>query len=425
VIVGDDVSKLEAIKIVTRCTSREQFVAMFRKFCNPTSCFIPSMNMRPVGKATAFSLRLADGTPLLRGHGIVLASWPTDQNAFGRPGVHLGIQRLTNDSVALFEDLLMPRSAATRIPIGRQLRLIHETAPHNTAEVADRAERSRPTIETPPLEKLDAPRLPGADFVLPANPLTEMDDDLLAAFIDSSLTVQEAIPDEVAGESTQPNPSIEVVQQGRDPIATILGMQPLRLTPVFAPTLVKTELVEPMRAVTVQEPDEDRAKDDVVPAPWWQTPLGAASHWWSTSWTATTTVVAMLVTLGMVTIAWARSTPELEPASIPAPPVVSQPVVTPPPAPAPPPAEPEEIAMEPTCKLVVSTTPPHAYVRMGKQLVGKSPVTITGPCTNRTIEVAHPRYRTKQVMVGDETSVHVKLDKRRRATAGVSTATAR
>jgi hypothetical protein len=257
-----------------------------------------------------------------------------------------------------------------------------------SAEIVERATR---TVEIPPLEKLDAPRLPGADFTLPANPLTEMTDDLLSAFIESSL--DEAIPTEALAETTAPTPA-------RDSIATMLGMAPLRLTPVLAaPQPVKTELVD--RHVAIKDPLPLPA-----PAPWWQRGIEMARRWWSDrpQWFGIATV-AVVVTIGMVTIAWAASSsPSPEPVLAPQT-LEPQPLVQGPPTPAP--AKPAVV--EPTCKVAISTSPSHAIVRVDDKLVGAAPVTVDGPCTSRTVEVSHPRYRTKQVLVTDEPSLHVKL----------------
>ena len=45
--------KLDQLRIVTRCTTREQFVFAYRRFCTPTSCFIPSSDLKPVGTIAA------------------------------------------------------------------------------------------------------------------------------------------------------------------------------------------------------------------------------------------------------------------------------------------------------------------------------------------------------------------------------------
>jgi hypothetical protein len=83
------------------------------------------------------------------------------------------------------------------------------------------------TIEMPPLfadEPLPASdeRTPGSDFVLPANPLTDFSEDALDQFIECMVYEHD---------SSEPVPA----PHGRDSVATILGVQPLRLTPVFAP----------------------------------------------------------------------------------------------------------------------------------------------------------------------------------------------
>src|SRR4051812_2372200 len=83
------------MRIVTRFTTVEDFVQSFARFCADGSCFIPSAHAKQVGVETAFSIRLADGTPMLRGMCVVRESWSTAENPYGRPGVELGIRKLT------------------------------------------------------------------------------------------------------------------------------------------------------------------------------------------------------------------------------------------------------------------------------------------------------------------------------------------
>jgi hypothetical protein len=93
------------MRIVTKFTTVEDFMESFARFCSDASCFIPSAHAKRVGVETAFSIRLADGTPMLRGLCVVLESWPTAENPYGRPGVELGIRKLTPESKLMFQQL--------------------------------------------------------------------------------------------------------------------------------------------------------------------------------------------------------------------------------------------------------------------------------------------------------------------------------
>ncbi|HEY4181692.1 MAG TPA: PEGA domain-containing protein [Kofleriaceae bacterium] len=106
------VEKQKALCVATRCTSAEQFVATFHRFCDETSFFVATLATRPVGLETAFSIQLEDKTPVLRGLCVVVEAWSTPANRFGRPGVRLDVRRLTNDSIAVFKQLQQARIAA-------------------------------------------------------------------------------------------------------------------------------------------------------------------------------------------------------------------------------------------------------------------------------------------------------------------------
>src|SRR5688572_24345900 len=94
-MVGGEPSKQKALCVATRCTTAQQFIETFHRFCDEQSFFVATMNMRPVGLETPFSIQLADKTPVLRGLCVVLAAWTTPSNQYKRPGIRLGIRRLT------------------------------------------------------------------------------------------------------------------------------------------------------------------------------------------------------------------------------------------------------------------------------------------------------------------------------------------
>src|SRR5512138_715856 len=108
-------TKTRALCVATRCTTVEQFVATFHRFCgDDQSFFVATMTSRPVGLETPFSIQLADKQPVLRGLCIVLDAWDTPENRYKRPGIRLGIKRLTAESQLVFERL---RQAARALPV--------------------------------------------------------------------------------------------------------------------------------------------------------------------------------------------------------------------------------------------------------------------------------------------------------------------
>ncbi len=105
----------KALCVSTRCTSVDQFVATFYRFCEDDTFFIATLSQRPVGLDTAFSIQLADKTPVLRGDCTVIEAWSTPINRFGRPGVRLAMKRLTAESRLVLQRL---QDAAAAAPTG-------------------------------------------------------------------------------------------------------------------------------------------------------------------------------------------------------------------------------------------------------------------------------------------------------------------
>src|SRR6185436_7454515 len=109
-------TKTKALCVATRCADVDQFIAAYHKFCDDSSFFVATLNSRPIGLETAFSIQLADGTPVLRGLCTVLDAWTTTANQWNRPGIRLGIRRLTPDSVDVFSRLRAARAEAPKGP---------------------------------------------------------------------------------------------------------------------------------------------------------------------------------------------------------------------------------------------------------------------------------------------------------------------
>ena len=270
-VLSEVVDKLESMKIVTGCTTPEQFVSAFYRFCDAKTCFIPSVDTRPVGSTLAFSLRLADGTPMLRGTCVVKQAWDTAENPFKRPGVQLEITKLTTSSAAIFEQLLSQKTVVTKktdgvvqaaasettnqhVPRDKAIDLIlrqgnapavskravppplpgarrdeatvQAIEPQDTNKMAFEEQRTTEvarTIEMPPLYKEES-RAPGSAIVLPANPLTDIDDAALDAIFAKCTMGEDAEPiDEDLAIPSLPLPPAN----RREEIQTLLGVAPL------------------------------------------------------------------------------------------------------------------------------------------------------------------------------------------------------
>nr|MBA3500593.1 hypothetical protein [Deltaproteobacteria bacterium] len=241
-------AKQKALCVATRCTSAQQFIETFHRFCDEQSFFVATMNMRTVGLETPFSIQLADKTPVLRGLCVVLAAYTTAANPYKRPGIRLGIRRLTPESEAVFYQLQAMRTAtpqefsneaseATEVPLSETpvpVKLppiptaprvsppaIRKTVTPRAGSVISVPPRSTPSepirvVEPPkPVAVVEPPkpvavvesaqvvevvevdatrptevdeqRTPGSDFVLPANPLSSLSDDAIVGFVECTL----------------------------------------------------------------------------------------------------------------------------------------------------------------------------------------------------------------------------------------------
>lgn len=196
------VHKTKGLRIATRCTTMDQFVAAFHRFVDAQTVFISTLNPRSVGLETAFSIDLADNTPALRGIGVVIESWTTPHNPYGRPGLQLGIRRLTVDSEPVFDRLLFAREATSPTPTSSssvmQVIVTKPGVPRPLAKTLPApigvkgvstppAERAAPVSSNVQLPVPDNERTPGSDLVLPANPLMNIDDKSLEGFVDCTL----------------------------------------------------------------------------------------------------------------------------------------------------------------------------------------------------------------------------------------------
>ena len=243
--------KTKGLRIATRCTTMDQFVAAFHRFCDAQTVFISTLNPRTVGLETAFSIDLADHTPALRGVGVVLQSWATPQNPYGRPGLQLGIRKLTADSEPVFDRLLFAREAMAKTPTETsKIMPVFVAKPGVKRPLASTQQMPfgavKPAVVPPPEPEpktdvspdpaiesplADGERTPGSDLVLPANPLMNISDHSLEGFVDCTLY-------EETGNFFGEQP---VIEDPEDPVAAPPLLAPRRATTTpssAAPTIV-------------------------------------------------------------------------------------------------------------------------------------------------------------------------------------------
>ncbi len=135
--------EIAVLRIVTRCATVDRFIDVFRHLCTATTCFIPTDDRRPIGGVeTGFSIRLADGMPVMSGLGVVLSSHDDADHEYRRPGILLGIRTLHAESLSVFDRLIT--AAPTEIVANDHSTKIAATR----AQVADMV---RPTTQMPPL----------------------------------------------------------------------------------------------------------------------------------------------------------------------------------------------------------------------------------------------------------------------------------
>ena len=216
----------QGLRISTRYATVEQFVAAFHRYCDERSIFISTPTTRPVGLKTAFSVDLVDGSPALRGRGIVLDAWTTAQNPFGRPGVHLGVRRLTEDSERVFARLLVAKATPAAVPTLSRTKTVRATPP---------------PMATPLPTDLEAPALtsavtPARDFELDlsTSPLARVADEPLEGFVDSTFFEETAATLPIVGSSTE-DPADPAIPPPPSPPVTFA--QPAVVAPSVAPPL--------------------------------------------------------------------------------------------------------------------------------------------------------------------------------------------
>ena len=295
-----DVGRRPRVRITSRCSTQDEFVAVYRQYCDERSIFIATKTPKPRGATLRFAVTLADGDPLIVGVGRVAESHADEENPYKRPGMRIEFIDLEDASRTLVHRLHSARRLAAATPPSPPGAItaipIRSSAPPPDTRIGEGSdgglaheldENDDPTDVRPttasaqkhPPEQADEPgpkRAKGSDLVLPANPFGEVDDQSLAGFIDCTIYEEEGAvvlpPEEELerqlkwlnrGATGTPPP---IVVNGRaaalDPVESALDQVESAIERVRRRTTLPPAISEPVAS----EPDEARP-DSISPPP--------------------------------------------------------------------------------------------------------------------------------------------------------------
>lgn len=186
------------LRIVSKASSVESFIQLFRRFCDRESVFIATRTPKPIGTRTRFTINLITGEPMIAGYGEVTETYDNASSRYGRPGMRLSFVELDQQSAMVVNQLVqsetssqrktplpgVPRpSAPARNGSSSPLSLGEmPTEPHIVQSVQSQAVQSRASQAS-----AREARLQGSSFILPANPFGELTDESLEAFIECTM----------------------------------------------------------------------------------------------------------------------------------------------------------------------------------------------------------------------------------------------
>ncbi len=224
-------------RIVSKCSTKAEFAAFFRPLCSRDSIFIVTRTPRPVGTRIRFSVTLDSGSAMLTGYAEVVDSYASNGNPFRRPGMRLKFLELDDASRALLHSIVaappppknvnlaeatpppikppppIPPARGSRVsmPKGTLPMMLPKQAP-GPAPASDpvpnrnSARASEPATPVPALPRPS--RTPSSGYILPANPLGDLTDENLEAFVECTFYEETAgfgLPPFEPAEAT-PNP---------------------------------------------------------------------------------------------------------------------------------------------------------------------------------------------------------------------------
>ncbi len=440
------------LRVATRCTSLDEFLATFSRFVDDTSVTIITSQPRAVGTRQPFAIQLKDGETVMRGECEVIEA--NGRVGGGRPSMRLKLVQMDDETRALHKELLSRAKRGTLLGIPAMGRAVPPPVP--AAALVDKP--AAPAEAKPVDDGWDdgpsANRTPGASYTLPANPFGELPDEALEYFVECTLyedtglhPLSEVLGAERADGAVTASGAISAPPAAPAPPAFVPAATPPRPTtppPVTASPAAPTLSVPPLppdgadadlagyvgaQAGASEPPAGERAfrfvdPDDPEPGrvdTSYTMPVVRGEGRRRRSWLLPAFLAGVFAGgLGFIggylgrgggnqtTTDGSAARASLEPAAPAAPstPTAGPAAVTPsapdpaPSAPVDPPKTDEAGASEPvalkgTCIATVSSEPSGAPVFWGKQRLGETPLSdVEIPCGPGKIIFDHPRYET-------------------------------
>jgi hypothetical protein len=420
------------IQLVTRCASAEEFIERFARYTTATDVVVPALPNLTVGTAGPFVICLKDRSIILKGRcevteirrAAVVAG--ATSAAAGPALMRLHLREMDAHSAGIHLRLMerqasAPRARATpAVPPPSSSEAVPAAAPvaADASETTVVSDASSPSDDEPTAisarPRTEA-RVPGASLTLPANPLGDLDAADLASFIDFNLletnAVDAAPPEPAARAETRPERARRIARRMAPYAACAAVMLSLGIAlgsaskahPVAA-SIVHIPL--PQAAPTTVASSDELAPPDRDPIPTARNcvarvttrPAGAAVFWGDTA-LGPSPVRNTPVPCGTATVTLRRAHFEEVTRTITAD-RDQDTIVT-------------ERLRRPPAKLMVTSSPPRAFIRLNKRGIGPTPREIDTPRFERVrIEASLPGYRRwrKTLYVKDaESEIDVKL----------------
>jgi hypothetical protein len=438
-----DVADDAVIQLMTRCASVDEFIERFARFTTETDVIVPAVPDVSVGTKGHFVIRLSDRSEVMKGQCEVTEIRPVNvaggaAGAAGRTLMRLRLREMDAHSCGIHLRLMERHGTAAKpapapppaparvtrtltlvpplpavtpppvpvsppLPAARSLPLpglvaMPAAAPAAQAGGAVVVAASRPEQQTEPTE-VSPPRhearVPGAAFTLPANPLSELDAADLAGFVEGTLLetsgriVTTAAPPRLQPRTGRTASAPRMLRRGLPYAACAIGglLLGIAFRPdakvavmVGAPSVVAPvpEAPAPSIAPPATEGHAPPPSRDCV-ARVTTTPAGAAVLWGDVALGpspithATVPCGASTVTFRRERYAEATRTLNVEPGR--------EAVVA-------------ERLYRPPAKLVVTSSPAHARIKVNRRRFGEAPRKIsTMRFEHVRIEASLPGYR--------------------------------
>jgi PEGA domain len=398
------------IQLVTRCASAEEFIERFARYTTATDVIVPALPNLTVGATGPFVICLTDRSIILKGRCEVteIRRAPvTAGAALGPALMRLHLREIDAHSAGIHLRLMERQASAHRAPAlpGVTSSPPRDAVPAAAPVAADASEAtvvsdagSRSDSEPTAISARPRPevRVPGAALTLPANPLGDLDAADLASFIDLSLletsAVEAAPPALAARAETRQDRARRIARRMAPYAACAAAMLSLgialgwasKAAPVAAAAVVSPP---PQAAPTAPASSSVQAPPDGDPIPATRNcvarvttqPAGAAVFWGDTA-LGSSPIQNAAVPCGTATVTLRREHFAEITRTITAD-RARDTIVT-------------ERLRRPPAKLMVTSSPPRAFIRLNKRRIGPTPREIDTPRFERVrIEASLPGYR--------------------------------